>query len=335
MNPVQTSSDARLLGMAAKLTALVRGRWGDAARDPRRFPGGAALVSGATAWVLVEDDPGRALGAAILWADNAGVGELHLLVGDAVVAGMLARRADGFAKAPQVWRVVGHELVAAEASPLAPAAKVDPRTTAFADLLLAAGADVVVEHGVMTGEVLGLEVARVVVDDVGAHLQVGVGKHDRHAQQLVHGDLPTDEVLAKVVRAVAECRRAGAAPHQYQRLSPERWLRCRVVTEPSLVGAEHLAPVPALAPADDLRKPRPAPAAGIDREGRPLVAVCSTGFDVDLVPTVVDARLVDGRRSRTIVVVPERDDQHALRTLVGALRDPVDIVSVPDDWKRP
>ena len=214
-------------------------------------------------------------------------------------------------------------------------AKIDPRTAAFADLLLAAGADVVVEHGVMTGEVLGLEVARVVVDDVGVHLQVGVGKHDRHAQQLVHGDLPTDQVLAEVVQAVAERRRAGAPPHPYQRVSPERWLRCRVVAEPSLVGAEHLAPVPALAPADDLRKPRPAPAAGIDREGRPLLAVCSTGFDADLVPTVVDLRLVDGRHPRTIVVVPERDDQHALRTLVADLRDPVEIVTVPDEWRQP
>src|SRR5437868_337688 len=154
--------------MAAKLTALVRGHWGDAARQPRPFPGGTALVASDAAWILVE-------------------------------------------------------------------------------------------HGVMTGEVLGLEVARVVVDDLGAHLQVGVGKHDRHAQQLVHGDLPTEQVLEQVVQTVAERRRAGVAPHPYQRLSPERWLRCRVVDEPALVGAEHLAPVPALAVADDLRSPRPAP----------------------------------------------------------------------------
>jgi hypothetical protein len=162
-----------------------------------------------------------------------------------------------------------------------------------------------------------------------------VGKHDRHAQQLVHGDLPTEQVLEQVVRTVAELRRAGVAPHPYQRLSPERWLRCRLVDEPALVGAEHLAPVPALAVADDLRSPRPAPAAGIDLGGGPFLVVCSTGFDVDLVPATVDARLADGREPRTIVVVPERDDQHALRTLVAALHEPVEIATVPDDWKRP
>src|SRR5205085_1941122 len=163
----------------------------------RRFPGGSALARGATGWVLVEDDPGRALGAAILWAGSRGIGELHLLVADAGVAGMRARRGDGFGRAPRVGRVGGSVLGARGVAPAGP-----------------------------------------------------------------------------------ELRRPASAPHPYQRLAPERWLRCRVVAEPSLVGAEHLAPVPALAPADDLRKPRPAPAAGIDREGRPLLAVCSTGFDV-------------------------------------------------------
>jgi hypothetical protein len=321
--------------MAAKLTALVREQWGDSTRQARPFPGGTSLVGHGTAWVLVEDHPVRALGAALLWAQNAGAATLHLLTEDPVAAGILARRAGAFAPRPSVWRIAGRDVVAAEASPLEAPAKVDARTGPFADVLLGTGADVVVEHGVMTGEVLGLEVARVVVDDLGAHLQVGVGKHDRHAQQLVHGDLPTEQVLAQVVHMVAEHRRAGAAPHPYQRLAPERWLRCRVVAEPSLVGAEYLAPVPALAPADDLRKPRAAPAAGIDLQGRPLLAVCSTGFDVDLVPAAVDARLADGRQPRTIVVVPERDDQRALRTLVAALRDPVEVVTVPDDWRRP
>ena len=121
--------------------------------------------------------------------------------------------------------------------------------------------------------------------------------------------------------------------HPYNRLSPERWLRARAVAEPALVGAAHLTPVPSPVDPDDLRKPAPAPAAGVDLEGRPLLAVFSTGVDVDLVPVAVDARIADGRDPRLVLVVPERDDHPYLRPLAEALREPAEVVTVPDDWR--
>jgi hypothetical protein len=130
-------------------------------------------------------------------------------------------------------------------------------------------------------------------------------------------------------------RRAEAPHHPYNRLAPERWLRARVVADPALVGAAHLAPVPSPVEVDDLRKPAPAPAAGVDLEGKPLLAVFSTGVDVDLVPAAVDARLADGRNPRLVIVVPERDDHPYLRKLAEALREPADVLTVPDDWRRP
>jgi hypothetical protein len=205
----------------------------------------------------------------------------------------------------------------------------------LADELLAAGAEPVVEHGVLRGEVLGLEVARVVVDGEGAYIEVGVGKHDRHAQRLVHGDEPTADALARAVATVAAHRRSDAPRHPLNRLAPERWLRARVVAEPALVGAAHLAPVPSPVDRDDLRQPAPAPAAGSDVEGRPLLIVCSTGVDVDLVPVAVDARLADGRDPRLVLVVPERDDHPLLRALAAALREPAEVMTVPDDWRLP
>ena len=51
----------------------------------------------------------------------------------------------------------------------------------------------VVEHGVVTGEVRGLEVCRVVDDRTtgdGVRLEVGVGAHDREAFAIIHGDVP-------------------------------------------------------------------------------------------------------------------------------------------------
>lgn len=325
--------------LGAKLAALVRDRWGDEAGRGRAgsLPGAATLRLAGDAWVLADADgePTRTLGAALLWSSRQGVDRLHLLLDDDRAAGDVARRAAGFAPWPEVWRVDGRQLVAAEPRALAPEPLLDPRLVPMADLIRAAGADAVVEHGVLTGEVLGLEVARAFVDDEGPRLEVGVGKHDRHAQRLLLGDVPTADALARAVALVRDHRRSDAPPHPLKRLAPERWLRARLVAEPELVGAAHLAPAPSPVVRDDLRQPAPAAAAGLDGDGRPVVVVCSVGIDLELVPAAVDVRLADGRDPRLLVVVPERDDQPVLRTMVDALAEPADVVTVPDDWRRP
>jgi len=246
---------------------------------------------------------------------------------------VLARRAAAFAAPPMVWLVDGTALVAAEPVDLPVDPPLDDRLTALVDVIRSAGADPVEEHGVLRGEVLGLEVARAVVVDGDPVLEVGVGKHDREAQGMVHGDEPTADALARVVAMVEGHRRAGAPHHPYNRLASERWLRARAVADPAMVGATELASVPSPVEVDDLRQPAPAPAAGVDLEGRPLLAVFSTGIDVDLVPVAVDARLADGRNPRLVIVVPERDDHPYLRPLADALREPAEVLTVPDDWR--
>src|SRR5206468_4880179 len=91
---------------------------------------------------------------------------------------------------PQVWEVAGRELRPAAPAPPPTPGPLPSEVSAFADVLRAAGAEPVVESGVLVGEVLGLEVARVMTDESGPWLEVGVGKHDREAQRLVHGDQP-------------------------------------------------------------------------------------------------------------------------------------------------
>ena len=250
-------------------------------------------------------------------------------------SGVLARRAAAFERPPRVWAIDGTALKPAEAEPVSPEPPLDPRVAPLADVILAAGAEPVVEHGVLRGEVLGLEVARAVVDDTGPVLEVGVGKHDRQAQGMVHGDEPAAASLARAVAMVKSHRRAAAPHHPYNRLAPERWLRARAVADPRFAGAAQLAPVPSPVEVDDLRKPAPAPAAGVDLEGRPVLVVFSTGVDVDLVPAAVDARLADARNPRLVLVVPERDDHPHLRTLAEALREPAEVRTVSDDWRLP
>jgi len=61
---------ASLLG--AKLAALVGRGWGPGPSGPAAttapFPGGAAVQRAGVAWILLEDQPERSLGASLAWA---------------------------------------------------------------------------------------------------------------------------------------------------------------------------------------------------------------------------------------------------------------------------
>ncbi|MDQ3569844.1 MAG: hypothetical protein M3396_04320 [Actinomycetota bacterium] len=296
------------------------------------FPGGATLRSAGTGWVLAEDRPERALGGALAWSRRHGISEVHVLAEKAT--GTLARRAGAFASPPHVWQVAGRTLTAAEPEAVATEPALAPEVEAFVPFLVEAGVEPVAEHGVLAGEVLGLEVARVVADELGAFLEVGVGKHDRYAQRLMHHDRPPLETLAAAAAAVREVRRPDVASHQMNQLSRERWLRSVVVADPALVGASSLSPVPSPVPRTDLRLSVPAPAAGLDAAGRPVVVVCSTGIDLDLVPAAADVRLRDGRQAGLVLALPVGDDHPLTRDLAGALIEPARVATIPGDWRR-
>lgn len=275
-------------------------------------------------WVLADADPVRSLGPALAVARKAGMGgAVNVVAEDA--AGVLARRASQFAAPPQVWRVEGAALVPADPDPVPVSPPVPLAVARFAEEIVAAGADPVVEHGRLVGEVNGLEVARVVVGEDGPRLEAGVGRFDREANEL----LGRSADLVSVVELVRRHRNLDAESHPLKLLAGARWLRSRLLGDPSLVGADHLAPMPPTVEPPDLRTPWPAPATGVDTAGRPLVVVCSVGLDLDLVPAAADARLADGRSARLVLAVPPRDAHAVTMALAAMLRDPAEVVSVP------
>jgi hypothetical protein len=315
----------------AKLRALARDSFGIEDGTPGGFPGGATLLSpdGRTGLVLAEDQANRALGGALTWAWSVQAAEVHVLA-PADAAGALARRAQAFSHPPVVHVVTGRDVSPAAPSPLPTYPPLPPDAEPFVELFARAGAEPVVEQGALVAEVLGLEVARV----VDGELEVGVGKHDREAQKLMHGDRQPFDALVDTVTAVRELRRAGVPTHPMNQLAASRWLRAVVCARPSLVGAAQLAPVSSTVARADLRLPAPAPAAGFDTEGRPMVVVCSTGIDVDLVPTAADQRMAGpSPDARLVLVVPEADAHQVTRDLAAALKEPAEIVTVPADWR--
>lgn len=322
------TDDRRQLLLRAKLTALVKDGWGDAPVDVVPFPGGLAARRGATGWVLAEERPDRALGAALAWGRRSGIDELHLLPSGA--AGVLARQAAAFSADIRVWEVEGRDRRPAVPAPLPDAAPPDPRVLAFAPLLTRAGARPWVEHdGTLVGEVLGLEVARAVHENGEVHLEAGVGKHDREVQRLLLGDEPTAEALAVVVEEVRRHRSDPSGIHPLSQLVPERWLAEVVALRPDLVGERELERRPALVLRDDLRDRAPAPVVG-----HGVVVMCSVGLDPELVPQAADARLAYASpSSRLVLVVPEGDDHSATRGLADALVEPAEVVTVRRDWR--
>jgi len=271
--------------------------------------------------------PERALGPALAWARRAGAPALSLVVEEA--AGLLARRAGAFADpVPEVWAVVGRSLERAEPEPLPAVPPIDPQLELWAPVLREAGCDVVAEFGRLVGEVLGLEVARVAIEDGAPRLEVGVGRFDRevHAELAGAGE-PTPDTLRRVVAEVRQQRLPAVPTSPIGRLSPERRLRSFLLTGPSLVGAERLLPVPGVTDAP-LRTPAPAAAVGGSADGEPVVVVASTGIDLDLVPTAADVRAREAPGARLVLAVPPRDASRVTRDLAASLRAPAEVVEV-------
>ena len=184
-----TDRRGRLLGV--KLAALVREHVGAEPAASTSWPGAAALVAGGDAWVLADEQPAQALGPALAWARRQAATAVHVLAERD--SGVLARRAAFFAAPASVWHIEGRTLLPAIASPYPDDAPVPAEHERFAELIEAAGAVIHREHGVLTGDVAGLEVCRAVTDaSTGVpRLEVGVGAHDREAFLLMHGEIPT------------------------------------------------------------------------------------------------------------------------------------------------
>lgn len=321
---------------AIRLAALVREHLGgpEVVFESGVFPGGAALRVGPVAWVLVDEAAERSLGGALAWALRSGASSLTLVADHST--GLLARRASGFSYPIEVVHAEGRTLLPALAEPLVAEVGVSDHHRQFEAVILEAGAEVVHEHGVVAGEVDGLEVCRVVDDPAlgVTRLEVGVGAHDREAFLLMHGDRPTATALADVVRSVATVRRNDVQGHPLARLAGERALRQRLVAQPGLLGATTVRPVSPPVPRLNLKDPTPCVAvARIEAEertggeAREVTVVCSTGVDLDVVPFTVDAMSAT-RCGAAVVVVPQRDALEIQHRLAALVRRPVAVVSV-------
>lgn len=315
---------AALVG--SKLATIVADAGAEVAAAPAALGTGAAVVDHeGTAWVLLGDQPARGLGGALGWAVRRGAVRLHVIAESGT--GTLLRRAAGLTFPVRVSHLEGRVLVEALAEPLAEPQEAPERHRALVPLIVEGGALPVEEHGVVAGEVHGLEVCRVVDDPVTGEvrLEVGVGAHDRETFQMLHGDRPTVEALAGVVRSVAAHRAVGAAQHPLNQLAASRLLRSRLLADPELLGVGELHAVAPPIARTNVKDQVPCVALA---PSTATLVVCTHGVELDAVPYACDALTVHPA-DRCVIAAPERDVleiQHALAALV---RTPTRFVGVP------
>ena len=313
----------RLLAM--KLAALVRDHGAGTDMQTAAFALGAAATDGRVGWVLLDERQPRGLGPALAWAVRANVSRLHVLAEEGT--GTLARRAPSFLLPIEVWHVAERALLPAIAEPLPVPAPAEPDHEELRTLIVQGGAVPAIENGVLVGEVRGLEVCRVVTDrHTGlSRLEVGLGQHDREAFQMLHGDVPTVEALAKVVAAVAPHRRHGADPHPLNRLGQEQALRARLIDDPALIGSTQVEAIQSPVFRPNLKDPYPCVGRAVIG-GSWVTVVISAGVDLDLVPFATDARLATG--DPTMIVLPGRDVVPVQADIVALLVEPMQVVPV-------
>ena len=345
------SEERRRALRAAALVGLIRSVDGDEV-DPGAItaagPVSAGLVRDGAADILVASGAPAVVAGALLWADRHGAERLRLIVDEpdrttGLPAGASAadarRWASRFAVPTEVLAREGAAAVpvgdAGDATVPAGDAADDPTLRA---LLSAAGLEVVEEHGVVTGELLGLEVARLVVwpestgGDGLVHVETGVGRFDRDATAAVRADEPPDVALRRVVAQVGAHRRAEDPSHPLSLLARERWLRRSIVDDPRPLGLVDLEPIATTAPRGGVRDPAPAAARGRDRNGDPVVVVCSVGADLAFVPVAADTRAAVDPAAALVLVVPERDLLASTLRLAELVVGGAELVGVLPPW---
>ena len=298
------------------------------------FGQAVGLVVDDVAWVLVTGNYERSLGPALMWALRNNATSLKLLLNER--AGELARIASHFDFAIEVFEVDAAGVARVAVPKDATKIEVSVADEMFADFIKSAGADVVREHGVISGEVCGLEVCRVVratsasdLDGAGeSELEIGVGAHDRETFKLLHGRTATVESLRKVIAEVAARRAVGAQVHPLNQLARERMLRHYVCLSPQLVGAKSLQPAQPPIARTNLKDVVPCCAVGVSLTGEKMVVIFNVGVDPDVVSFGADARGQINASADLVFAMPTRDIVPAVEQIAQMLRRPARFVGV-------
>ncbi len=203
----------------------------------------------------------------------------------------------------------------------------------FKELLKASGCDVVQEHGVLKGEIKGLEVARVVINDEGQQvLQVGVGAYDQEAHKILDSQQTPEEKLFRVISQVMEYRNQKSEPHPLNRVARAKWMITEIVTSPKNFGLEEVQSLSMLEEVDTVTENHPAAAIGRTGAGSVLI-VASSGIDLQTIPVAAGLLASTGAEEVWIALSP-KDRHPAIINSARYLKAPSRFIEINEPWPK-
>jgi hypothetical protein len=294
---------------------------------PQDFPFGAGLTHQHRGALYVTRDHIRTIGPTLLWMQKHHLTEVDLVIeGD---AGIPARRAQALTCNLRVWQMLNGTLQPATPAPHLPKIQPPDSHEQFVSLIQHCGADVVREHGILTGEVLGLEVCRVVDTPEGPKLEVGVGAIDRETFQLVHAHRSIEDSLTEVATFVTQHRMPGAPHHPLGKMAGERLLRHLILNNPQLINAKELQPAEPPLPRTSLRDHNPCVATGTNTENTPIVAVFTDTIDIDIIGFAIDAQLREHPHAHITISSYAGNLTPSLRSVAEAISQQTAFIELP------
>ncbi len=290
---------------------------------------GNGLRGSSNLWILADKEtPEEVLGASLL--ELTAHENLHLVIyfenlQDAQIS---QRRSNALKPSPSIFFLSNGKASHVEPAPFDDRKPLESPPHEFEELCLKFGLEKVYEFGIWSGEILGLEVLRVVDDEV----QVGVGKLDREATSLISSDRPLSEVVSSAVEIVRLSRNSRSSMHPLSRLVRERWLRADAAANPEKYGAESLFFVEPPIERKSLREAAPAASLGIGDKGEKVLFIFSVGIDIRLIPFIADLILLESP-DRVEVVLPNKDILVPLEKSLQYLEIPLTIRGVVGGWE--
>ena len=249
---------------------------------------------------------------------------------DIETAGIAARLAIGLKG--EIRIMYFHEGELAQVSPASfPDAPITPVLSEdFEAMCRKAGVSIVCEDGIWRGEILGLEVIRVNEGDI----QVGVGRFDREAGELLNNGKSRVEQLVAAANQVRTQRTAAAGAHPLATLSRERWLRHKLLSEPEIIGLSEMTPIDPVHQSKNLKDFFPAAAIGTDEDHKQVLCVCSVGIDIGLIPLTAELAYLH-KPERIVIVLPPQDILPLIIEASHLLNTPSTLIGVDGEWACP